>query len=107
MLGRRKSSFFNDVKLKVLNKISSWQHMMFSSGGKEVLIKATTQAIPVYAMSVFKLPGGLCTDIQRAITRFWWGSKEDKSGIYWMRWDKLSHAKSRRGLGFWDFISLN
>lgn len=57
MLGRRKSSFFNDVKLKVLNKISSWQHMMFSSGGKEVLIKATTQAIPVYAMSVFKLPG--------------------------------------------------
>lgn len=94
MIGRKKSSFFNDVKLRVLNKISSWQHRMFSSGGNEVLIKATTQAILAYAMSVFKLPGGLCADIQKAIAKLWWGSKEDKNGIYWMRWNKLSHAKN-------------
>lgn len=59
------------MKLKVLNKISSWQHKMFSSGGKEVLIKAVAHAIPVYAMSVFKLLRGLCHDILRAIVRFW------------------------------------
>lgn len=78
---------------------------MFSSGGKEVLIKTAAQAI--YAMSVFKLLGGLWGDIQRAIVRFWWGSKEDKNGIHWVRWDKLSHVKSRGGLGFRDFISFN
>lgn len=105
MIGRKKASFFNDVKLRVLNKISSWQHRMFSSGVKEVLIKVATQAI--YAMSVFKLPGGLWADIQRAIARFWWDSKEDKNSIHWMRWDKLSHAKSRGGLGFRDFTSFN
>lgn len=71
MIGRKKQNFFNEVKLKVLNKISSWQHKMFSSGGKEVLIKAVAQAIPTYAMSVFKLPRGLYDDILAAIVRFW------------------------------------
>ncbi|KAH9698767.1 hypothetical protein KPL71_024125 [Citrus sinensis] len=67
----KKMGFFNDVKLKVLNKIARWQHKMFSSGGKEILIKAAAQAILAYAMSVFKLPRGLCDDIQRAIAKFW------------------------------------
>lgn len=56
MVGRRKISFFNEVKLRVLNKLSSWQSKNFSHSGKEVLIKAVVQAIPAYAMSVFKIP---------------------------------------------------
>lgn len=95
MIGRKKMSFFNEVKLKVLSKISSWQLKMFFSGSKEILIKAVAQAVPAYAMSVFKLPKTFCDDIQRAITKFWWGSNDEKHGIHWVRWDKLSQAKSR------------
>lgn len=84
MVGRKKTSFFNDVKLKVLNKISNWQHKFFSSGGKETLIKAVAQAIPTYTMSVFKIFIRLCNDIQRVVARFWWGSK-DKRGIQWKK----------------------
>lgn len=50
---RKKSSFFSDIKLKVLNKITNCQHKFLSCGGKEVLIKAVAQAVPAYAMSVF------------------------------------------------------
>lgn len=60
MIGRKTKSFFNEVKLRVLNKIQSWQHKFFSNGGKEVLIKAVAQATPAYTMSVFKIPLGLC-----------------------------------------------
>lgn len=56
MIGRKAKSFFTDVKHRVLNKIQSWQHKFFSSGGKEVLIKAVAQAVPTYTMSVFKIP---------------------------------------------------
>ena len=31
MVGRKSRSFFNDVKLRVLNKIQGWQHKFFSS----------------------------------------------------------------------------
>ena len=71
MIGRRKLGFFNEVKLNVISKISGWRHKMFSSGGKEILIKAVAQAVPAYAMSVFRLPKGLCDDIQKVIAKFW------------------------------------
>ncbi|KAH9685475.1 reverse transcriptase domain-containing protein [Citrus sinensis] len=67
MIGRKKVSFFKDIKLRILSKISSWQSKFFSSGGKETLIKAVAQAIPAYAMSVFRLPMTLCEDIRRAL----------------------------------------
>ena len=63
--------FFKDIKLRVLGKISSWQVNLFSCGGKELLIKAVAQTVPAYAMSVFKLPLGLCDDMQKAIASFW------------------------------------
>lgn len=103
MVGRKKSSFCNELNLRVLNKVSNWQHKLFSSGGKEVLIKV----VPAYTMSVFKIPIGLCNDIQRAIARFWWGSKEDKRGIHWATWERMSCAKSRGGVGFKDMSSFN
>ena len=34
MVGRSKIIFFNDIKLRVLNKLSSWQSKRFSCGGK-------------------------------------------------------------------------
>lgn len=81
MIGRNKKDFFNEVKLKVQSKVSGWQQKGFSSGGKETLIKAVAQAVPAYAMSVFKLPTGLYDGIQQIIARFWWSNKKDKKGI--------------------------
>ncbi|KAH9776449.1 putative reverse transcriptase/RNA-dependent DNA polymerase [Citrus sinensis] len=98
MVGRKRSGFFNDIKLKVLNKISSWQHKFFSCGGKEVLIKAAVQAIPAFAMSVFKIPLGICEDIQRIVANFWWGSSRERRSIHWSKWEKMSQAKCK-GLG--------
>jgi hypothetical protein len=41
-----------------------------SSGGKEVLIKSVAQAIPIYSMSCFKLPRGLCKHINSLLRNF-------------------------------------
>ncbi|KAH9763516.1 reverse transcriptase domain-containing protein [Citrus sinensis] len=78
MIGKRTKGFFNEIKLRVLSKISGWQQNFFSCGGKEILIKAVAQAVPTYAMSVFKLPQGLCDDMQKEIAKFWWGSSKEK-----------------------------
>lgn len=71
MVGRKKINFLNDIKLSKL----------FSSGRKDVLIKAVAQAVLTYVMSVFKLPLGLCEDIQQSIVGFWWGSKKEQRHI--------------------------
>ncbi|KAL9422440.1 hypothetical protein AB3S75_034668 [Citrus x aurantiifolia] len=58
-------------------------------------------------MSVFKILMGLCEDIQKAVAKFWWGSNQEKKSIHWAKWEKMSHAKARGGLGFRDRSSFN
>ncbi|KAL9413382.1 hypothetical protein AB3S75_041953 [Citrus x aurantiifolia] len=107
MIGRKKKVFFNEIKLKVQSKISSWKQKLFSSGGKEVLIKAVAQAVPAYAMSVFKIPMGLCNEIQQSIAGFWWSKRKEKRGIFWTKWESMSQSKTRGGMGFRDISSFN
>lgn len=63
---RCKGSLFQSLKSKVGKVLQGWMENLFSSGGKEILIKAIAQAIPSYTMSCFKLPSGLCEDINKA-----------------------------------------
>ena len=44
-----------------------------SQAGREALLIAIVQAIPTFAMSCFKLPVGLCNDIEAMIRKFRWG----------------------------------
>ena len=75
--------------------------------GKEVLLKAVVQAIPTFAMSCFRLPIGLCQDIEMLIQKFWWGQRGDRRKIHWAKWEVLCHPKSEGGLGFKDFCKFN
>ena len=52
---------------------------MFSQARKEILIKAIAQAIPIYTMSVFKLPNTLCNKMTGMVRKFWWGQTNEKT----------------------------
>ena len=75
--------------------------------GKEVLIKSVAQAIPVYSMSCFKLPRGLCENLNMLIRKFWWGSKEGKRKPSWVSWSTMTQPKYCGGLGFRDIELFN
>lgn len=65
------------------------------------------QSVPTYDMSVFKILLGVCDDMQRTIVKFWWGSTKEKRNIHWSRWELMSQAKIRGGLGFKDLSCFN
>ena len=69
------------IKEQVWAKIQGWKEKLLSQAGKEVMIKAVIQSIPTYSMSVFKLPVGLCKDIEAMVWKFWWGEREIKKCI--------------------------
>ena len=70
------------------------------------MIKVVAQSILVYSMSVFKLPMGLCKDIETMIRKFWWGSADARKN-YWVKWSFLCSSKSIGGMGFRDFQKFN
>ena len=71
------------------------------------MIKSVAQAIPVYIMSVFLLPGTVQAELTRSIRRFWWGESSCKRKIHWIAWDKFTKPKGLGGLGFRDLKVFN
>ena len=87
MVGRKKKASLNSIKDRVWGKLQGWKEKILSQVGKEVLLKAVVQAIPTFAMSCFRLPMGLCPDIEMLIRKFWWGQRGDKRKIHWAKWE--------------------
>lgn len=50
--------------------MKGWKEGFLSRASKEVLIKVVVQAIPSYIMSFFKLPKGVCKEIERMMASF-------------------------------------
>ena len=72
-----------------------------------MLIKAVAQAIPTYAMSVFKFPKKICKGITDAISHYWWGDGENHRRMHWFAWWKMCVPKEKGGMGFRDIHSFN
>jgi ribonuclease HI len=107
LVGADRSDCFKHFIERIIQRINGWKEKLLSLGGKEILLKAVAQAIPVYAMSVFQLPKGICKGMMDAISQFWWGDDENSKKMHWMAWWKLCYPKKEGGMGFRDFQSFN
>ena len=56
MVGADRSDCFRHLIDRVNSRINGCKEKLLSLGGKEILMKSIAQAVPVYAMTVFKIP---------------------------------------------------
>ncbi|KAL9830850.1 hypothetical protein AtNW77_Chr3g0194161 [Arabidopsis thaliana] len=63
--------------------------------------------MPVYAMSCFKLPLGIISEIESLLMNFWWENTANHRGIPWIAWKRLQYTKKEGGLGFRDLAEFN
>ena len=107
LVGADRSDCFQYLVDRVRWKTKGWKEKLLSMGGKEVLIKSVAQAVPVFAMMVFKIPKNICKGITDAISQFWWGDEEDHRRMHWKAWWKLCIPKIKGGMGFRDIETFN
>ena len=98
---------FKPIKEKFRKRANDWAEKYMSAGAKEVLVKSVLQAIPTYAMGVFKFPVGLIEDLTKIIRDFWWGDEHDRRRMHWIAWDRVTRPKSFGGVGFRDLRVFN
>nr|XP_023923936.1 uncharacterized protein LOC112035339 [Quercus suber] len=107
LVGKRKKESFNYIKEKVWRKLQGWEAKLLSQARREVLLKVVIQAIPTYTMGCFKLPVGLCNEIESLIKKFWWGQRGDRRKIHWVKWEEMTKSKTIGGMGFRDLAMFN
>lgn len=72
LISQNKSDIFRSLEDKMKEKITDWKNITLSWNGKESLVKACLQAMPIYTMTCFKIPKGLCSKLSILSLNFWW-----------------------------------
>ncbi|KAL9664441.1 hypothetical protein QQ045_019841 [Rhodiola kirilowii] len=103
----RNSTLWNYLEDRMWKRINGWKEKLLSVAGKETLIKAVVQALPVYALSCFKMPKRIVDRWNSIVSSFWWNNADKGKYIAWLNRNKLQRAKEEGGLGLKNFQFLN
>ena len=86
---------------KVEARLGGWRARLLSRGGRLVLLKSVLAAIPIYYMSIFRMPAGVRRRLEKAMRSFFWrGSQPEESrGAALVAWTTVCRPVSQGGLG--------
>nr|XP_027095012.1 uncharacterized protein LOC113715059 [Coffea arabica] len=107
VISRSKEQVFGYIKENMNRRLESWKNRFLSQAGKEVMLKLVTMAVPIYAMSCFKLPRKLCKDLSSTMANYWWGEANGKNKMHWISWKKMAQERKEGGLNFKDLEAFN
>jgi len=76
-------------------------------GGRVVLLNSVLSAIPIFYMSVMKMPVSVWKKIVRLQREFLWGGVKRSRSIPWVSWAVVCQPKREGGLGVRDLRQVN
>ncbi|GJX88576.1 RNA-directed DNA polymerase, eukaryota [Tanacetum coccineum] len=100
-------SAWSTVIQKVQSRLSRWKANTLSVGGRLTLLKSVLGAVPLFTMSIYKVPMGVLQDLERIRSKFFIGANQSDRKMSWVAWDQVLAAKKRGGLGISSFYALN
>ncbi|PWA73265.1 RNA-directed DNA polymerase, eukaryota [Artemisia annua] len=98
---------WREVIDKVKCRLSKWKMKCLSIGGRLTLLKSVLGAMPIFNMSIFKVPAKVLKMLESIRGRFFNGHESDSRKAYWIKWDKVLANKDKGGLGVSSFFALN
>ncbi|GKC62466.1 hypothetical protein Tco_1095064 [Tanacetum coccineum] len=75
---------WDDVVAKVSARLSKWKLKTFSIGGRLTLIKSVLTSIPLYHMSIFKVPSGVLKLLESIRRNFFDGVDGSERKMAWI-----------------------
>ncbi|CAL5387765.1 unnamed protein product [Camellia sinensis] len=92
---------------RVKVKLASWKRRFLSLAGRLTLIKAVLSSLPVYYLSLFKMPEGVAKELDKIQAAFLWGGSMIKSKIYMVKWSEVTKSIIKWGLGIKSLRDVN
>ncbi|XP_057730273.1 uncharacterized protein LOC130945580 [Arachis stenosperma] len=92
---------------KVEEKLSLWKAKILNKAGKLVLIKSVLNSLPVYYLSLYKMPMAVAEKLISLQRRFLWSKEDGKNGMALVKWEVVQTPKKLGGLGVGDAVIRN
>ncbi|GJS64852.1 RNA-directed DNA polymerase, eukaryota, reverse transcriptase zinc-binding domain protein [Tanacetum coccineum] len=98
---------WKEVVDKVLSRLSRWKMKLLSIGGRLTLLKSVLGSMPIFHMSIFKVPSSILKSLESIRSRFFNGQDPKSNKASWVKWNKVLTLKDKGGLGVSSLFALN
>nr|XP_025636528.1 uncharacterized protein LOC112730680 [Arachis hypogaea] len=92
---------------KVEEKLSLWKAKTLNKVGKLVLIKSVLNSLPIYYLSLYKMPKAVAEKLISLQRRFLWSKEDGRHGMPLVKWDLVMASKKKGGLGVGNVVARN
>nr|GEX33716.1 RNA-directed DNA polymerase, eukaryota, reverse transcriptase zinc-binding domain protein [Tanacetum cinerariifolium] len=93
-------ALWNEVIDSMLIRLSRWKLKTLSICGRFTLLKAVLGVIPIYHMSLFKVPLQVLRNMESIRARFFNGIDTKSKKLSWVRWTNVMASKNNSALLF-------
>ncbi|GKC64201.1 RNA-directed DNA polymerase, eukaryota, reverse transcriptase zinc-binding domain protein [Tanacetum coccineum] len=98
---------WNEVIDKVRSRLSKWKMNTLSIGGRLTLLKSVLGSIPIFHMSIFRVPLGVLQKLESIRRNFFNGHEYDSRKASWVKWSHVLADKDKGGLGVSSLFAIN
>ncbi|XP_016177607.1 uncharacterized protein LOC107619884 [Arachis ipaensis] len=92
---------------KAEKKLSLWKAKVLNKAGKLVLIKSVLNSLPIYYLSLYKMPKAVTDKLIALQRRFMWCREDGSYEMPLVKWEVVQAPKKAGGLGVEDAVLRN
>ena len=74
-----RKSFWEPVVTKIVKRLDGWKRAFLFRGSCLTLIRLVLSSLPIYFLSLFKMPQGVADTIEKLMRDFLWGGEAESS----------------------------
>ncbi|RVW85327.1 putative ribonuclease H protein [Vitis vinifera] len=79
---------WDGVEERMRWKLALWKRQYLSKGGRITLIKSTLASMPLYQLSLFRMPKGVARRLEKLQRDFLWGGGSTERKAHLVSWEK-------------------
>ncbi|RVW93100.1 putative ribonuclease H protein [Vitis vinifera] len=101
------SSVWDGVEERVRWKLALWKRQYISKGGRITLIKSTLASMPLYQLSLFRMPKIVARRLEKLKRDFLWGGGNMERKAHLVNWEMVWVGKEKGGFGLRKLVPSN
>ena len=98
---------WDGVEERMRKRLAQWERQYISKGGRITLIKSTMASLPIYNMSLFRMPKSVANRLEKLQRDFLWGGGSLERKVHLINWEVVCTQKEKGGLGIRKIDPLN
>ena len=88
---------FEILLKKDLERLAFWKRQYISKGGRLTLIRSMLSSLPIYFLSLFRMPKLVCSRLEKIQIDFLWGGGNLERKPHLVNWKTVCSKKNKRG----------